>query len=62
MISRGCERDVGGRRIYEPPITEGVVQHGLGLEVQGARCTDDMDDGDMLGKGWYGRQWARRRE
>jgi len=53
---------VGERGIYEPPITKGVMQHGLGLEVQGTRCTYDMDDRDMLGEGWYGRQSARRKE
>jgi len=34
-----------------PSITKGVVQHGLGLELQGVWCTDDVDDGDMLGEG-----------
>jgi hypothetical protein len=44
--------DANGRQIYEPSITKGVVQHGLGLELQGVWCTDDVDDGDMFGKGW----------
>ena len=51
--------DVNGSQIYEPSITERVVQHGLGLELQRIRRTDDVDNGDMFGKGWKGRRWAQ---
>ena len=38
-------------QIYGPSVAKGVVQHGLGLELQGVWCTDDVDDRDMLGEG-----------
>jgi hypothetical protein len=50
VINR-IELDAGERQINEPPITEGVMQHRLGLEVQGVRCTDNVDDGNMLREG-----------
>ena len=56
---RGCGPDADGRGICEPSITKRVMQHGLGLEMQGTRCTHDMDNRDMLGEGWYDRHSAQ---
>lgn len=44
--------DIDKCQIHEPPITKGMVQHGLGLELQRIWCAGDVDDRDVLGEGW----------
>ena len=41
---------LGADCCHEPSIAKGVVQHGLRLELQGVRNTDDVNDRNMLGK------------